>query len=450
MRGLNVVAILVSIVCIGDASAAGEPPLAQRIAGARPGDTLIVDGGTHRGTITIDKPLKLLGRNGATIDGGGSGDVVIVAAADCEIRGFTIRGSGDNLDQENTGIRVLGARATIEGNRFDDVLFGIDLKGSAGCVIRGNHISSKDLDIARRGDALRLFRSDDCLIEDNVIENGRDALLWYSNRIVIRRNVSRNNRYGFHMMYANDVTVQENDLRDNSVGVYLMYGKKFRLLNNRLAGNRGPSGYGLGLKEVDQYTIEGNFFTGNRVGAYIDGSPYTRKAGSATFTRNAFACNDVGLTVLPAVRGNRIFENSFLDNIEQVAVQGRGAIAGNEFAVNGRGNFWSDYGGYDANHDGVGDQPYASRRLFENLIDREPKLRLLLFSPAHDAIEFVGRAMPSVRPEPKFADAAPLMAPPQVGVTAWGHRPSAAAMAGLGGSLLAFAGLVVAVAGGKP
>ncbi|HTL30166.1 MAG TPA: NosD domain-containing protein, partial [Tepidisphaeraceae bacterium] len=122
-----------------------------------------------------------------------------------------------------------------------------------------------------------------------------------------------------------------------------------------------------------------------------------------------FACNDIGMSLLPAVRGNRIVANNFVDNFEQVSVLGRGAIDGNEFAVDGRGNFWGDYGGYDANHDGVGDQPYRARKLLESLIDREPKLRLILFSPSHDAIEFIGRAMPAVQPEPKFSDPSPLM-----------------------------------------
>jgi nitrous oxidase accessory protein len=190
-----------------------------------------------------------------------------------------------------------------------------------------------------------------------------------------------------------------------------MYGRKYVLRANEFLRNRGPSGYGLGMKEIDSFTVESNRFSGNRVGCYIDGSPYTRKPGSAVFTHNTFACNDVGMTMLPAVRGNRIIENNFVDNIEQVAVQGRGAITGNDFALNGRGNFWSDYVGFDANHDGVGDQPYRARQLFESLIDREPKLRLVLFSPAHNAIEFMARAMPAVQPEPKFADPAPLMRP---------------------------------------
>lgn len=402
--------ILAAVLSLIGARAQAGLDLQRLIDAAEPGATIRVPAGTY-GPIRCDKPITLIGENWPIIDGGGKSDVVIFAGAASRISGFVIRNSGDSLDHESTGLRVVGASSVIENNRFENVLFGIDLKSAPGCVIRGNHIGSMPLDIARRGDALRLFRSDDCLIEANTIEDGRDALLWYSNRVIVRNNTSRRNRYGFHMMYANEVTLEGNTVTDNSVGIYLMYGKKFKVAGNRLLRNRGPSGYGIGLKEVDQYDIRDNDLAANRVAIYIDGSPFTRRAGAASITRNNFACNDIGLALLPAVKGNAIHENNFIDNIEQLAVLGRGAVGGNDFARDGRGNFWSDFGGYDANHDGVGDQPYVSRKLFESLADRQPQLRLFLFSPAHDAIEFVGRAIPAIRPEPKFSDANPLMAP---------------------------------------
>ena len=439
------IAIFLTLAFVATQTRGNE--LQARIDAAAPGDAIEVGPGVYRGTITVKKSIKLIGRGSPVIDAGGKGDVLILQAHDCEVRGFVIRNSGDSLDFENAGVRVLGKNTVVADNRFENVLFGIDLKAAPNCRITGNHITSKPLDIARRGDAVRLFRSNDCLIEDNVIEHGRDALLWYSNKVIVRRNVSRHNRYGFHMMYANDVTLEDNVLSDNSVGIYLMYGRKFTLRGNTLLRNRGPSGYGLGLKEVDVYTVERNVFSGNRVGCYVDGSPYTRKAGSATFTANTFACNDIGITMLTAVRGNRITGNNFIDNIEQVAVQGRGAVAGNEFAVAGRGNFWGDYGGYDANHDGVGDQPYRARKLFESLVDREPRLRLLLFSPAHDAIEFMARAMPAVQPEAKFADPSPLMQPVPVAVAS-GTPTSPRLLAATAAGLVALAALVGVVAFG--
>lgn len=423
--------------------------LQARIDAAADGETVIVEPGVYQGTFLVTKPIKLIGRDRPVLDAEGKGDVLILQAHDCEVRGFTIRGSGDSLDRENTGVRVLGQNTVIDDNRFEDVLFGVDLKNASNGRITNNHITSKPLDIARRGDALRLFRSNDCLIENNTIEHGRDALLWYSNKVVVRGNISRHNRYGFHMMFANEVTLEDNILSDNSVGIYVMYGRKFSVRGNTMLRNRGPSGYGLGLKEIDAYTIENNVFSGNRVGCYIDGSPYTRRPGSAAFTHNTFACNDIGITMLPAVKGNRITDNNFVDNIEQVAVQGRGAVSGNDFAVSGRGNFWGDYAGYDANRDGVGDQPYRARKLFESLVDREPRLRILLFSPAHDAIEFIGRAMPGVQPEPKFADPAPLMQPVAVNVSS--ARPAQRRLLlATGAALVAVAALVGVAAFGLP
>ena len=94
------------------------------------------------------------------------------------------------------------------------------------------------------------------------------------------------------------------------------------------------------------------------------------------------------------------------------SILGRGELTGNEFDRDERGNFWSDYPGYDRDGDGVGEANYESRLLFENLTAREPSLRLFMFSPIHQAVEFIARAVPAVRPEPKFTDYYPLIEPP--------------------------------------
>jgi nitrous oxidase accessory protein len=120
----------------------------------------------------------------------------------------------------------------------------------------------------------------------------------------------------------------------------------------------------------------------------------------------------------------------------------------NEFAHQGRGNFWSNYSGYDADRDGVGDQPYAPSTLFENLIDREPKLRLMLFSPAHDAIDFIGRAMPATRAAPKFRDTSPLVAP--IVMAGAPDDIGAGPLARVALLLLAASGLLITVASDLP
>jgi nitrous oxidase accessory protein len=382
--------------------------IGRRIAAAKAGDTIEVGAGVYREHIIIDKPIRLIGVGRPTIDGGGTGDIVQITAPDVTIRGFNIVNTGIDLDAENAAIHVVAPRATIEDNRLDSILFGIDLRESSDSVLRNNRVGGKDLDIARRGDGIRLWRSDRALVEGNVVHDGRDAVLWYSTGIVARNNVVERSRYGLHLMYSDGVVIENNTLRENSVGVYVMYSKDVEIRGNRLMKNRGPSGYGIGLKETDRFTVSGNLITSNRVGVYLDGSPFgTSKPGE--FVRNTLAYNDIAMTFLPAVRGNEIVGNNFIDNVEQISVGGRGQLDGNAFWKGEEGNYWSDYVGYDLNGDGVGDFVHESETLFENLMDQEPKLRLLLYSPTQQAIEFVGKAIPATRPEAKFVDEVPKM-----------------------------------------
>ncbi len=419
--------------------------IGRLIADAPAGATVRVPPGVYREHIVITRPITLIGVGRPVIDGGGAGDIFRIAAPDVTIRGFTIRNTGISLDQENAAIRVTAPRATIEDNILDDILFGIDLREAPGSVVRGNRIGGKRLDIARRGDGLRLWRSDNVLIEGNTIRAGRDAILWYSTGVVVRGNTSTNCRYGLHLMFSDHVTIEDNTLTANSVGVYLMYCTGVDLRRNRFIRNRGPSGYGIGLKEADQFSVADNLFVGNRVGVYIDGSPFT-DAMPGVFTHNTIAYNDVGFTFLPSARNNEITENNFIDNIDQVSVAGRGSLEANRFWKGDIGNFWSDYTGYDQNADGVGDFVHESQTLFGNMMDSEPSLRLFLFSPAQQAIEFVGRALPSVRPEPKFTDEVPLMRPVRIAIALEPQPGARSMLGGIGAALVAIGAGIVGAA----
>lgn len=417
-----------------------------RLLAEAPDNAVIEVGpGTYRERIRITRPVTLIGVGRPVIDGGGSGDIIEIAAPDVTFKGFTVRNTGIDLDKENAAIRVLAPRAVIEDNILEDILFGIDLREAPGSIVRANRIGGKELDIARRGDGLRLWRADNTLVENNQIHDGRDAILWYSKGVTIRGNTSYDCRYGLHLMFSDDVTIEDNRLERNSVGIYLMYSAGIELRRNLLVSNRGPSGYGIGLKEADRFVVVDNIISGNRVGIYIDGSPFTAKQ-PGTFTRNTIACNDIGLTFLPSARNNEFVDNNFIDNIEQVSVAGRGNLNANRFWIEDRGNFWSDYTGYDQNQDGIGDFVHESQTLFENMMDKEPRLRLFLFSPAQQAIEFVGRAVPAVRPEAKFVDEVPLMRPVIIGRTMPPPPGSLARLAATGFVLLVLGGAVLAAA----
>ncbi|HMQ14607.1 MAG TPA: nitrous oxide reductase family maturation protein NosD [Phycisphaerae bacterium] len=439
-----VVAVVALALLMGSPTVRADAPtrrdLNALIAAAGPGDVLLLPAGVY-GPATIDKPLTLVAEGRATIDAGGRGDALRVTAPDVTVRGFHIRGTGDSLDQQNAGMVVSAAAARIEDNTLEDVLLGVLLNGAPGTVVRGNTIRGKPLELPRRGDGIRLWNSPDARVEDNVVEGVRDVVVWYSRGVRLTGNHVSNSRYGLHFMYSSDSVVEDNRLSDNSVGVFLMYSHGLVLRRNALEHNRGPSGYGIGLKDMDGLTCEENVVVANRVGLYVDSSP-SRVDVTHHFRRNVFAFNDVALALLPAVQRNHFSDNTFMENIEQVAILGGGQLRSNLFTVAGRGNYWSDYAGYDADGDGLGDLQYRAMSLFENLLDREPQLRLFVYSPAQQAIELASRAFPIMRPEPKITDDAPLMSPVMVD-----FQPRAAAVgpfASVSTGLLALAGLIVA------
>jgi nitrous oxidase accessory protein len=383
--------------------------LAVAIAEAQTGDTVEVYGGVYQGPFVIDRSLTLIGHDWPVIDGGGRGTVLNFTAPDITLRGFVIRDSGNSLDQENSGIAVEAPGAVVENNRLQETLFGIYLRQADGSTIRNNIISSKDLPVPRRGDPIRVWYSNDVLIENNVVNKGRDVVLWYSERLTVRDNEVSEGRYGLHFMYCDDATIENNLLVDNSVGTFLMYSRRLKLLGNTIARNRGPSGFGVGLKDMDDAIIKENLFLDNRVGAHLDNSP--REINSiGRFEGNVFAYNDVGVNLMPSVRHNEFSGNSFVDNEQQVSIAGGGGQAeANNWTAGEAGNYWSDYVGYDGDADGNGDVPYRAERLFENLMDHNSSLRLFMYSPVEQAIEFAARAVPFVKPQPKLTDERPLM-----------------------------------------
>jgi nitrous oxidase accessory protein NosD len=111
---------------------------------------------------------------------------------------------------------------------------------------------------------------------------------------------------------------------------------------------------------------------------------------------------------MPSIERNAFSGNSFIENTEQIEVRGGGTLSGNKWFEDKKGNYWSDYVGYDENKDGIGDIPYLAESLFESFIDRYPNLKVFIFSPVSQAIEFASQAFPVMKPEPKVTDNYPL------------------------------------------
>lgn len=363
---------------------------------AQVGDTLEVHGGIYP-ALVVDKTVTITGLDAPVIDGGGRGTVVQLNAPDVVFQGFVVRGSGPEPDRDHAGITIRGTGAVVADNRLEDVLFGVYVSEADGAVVRDNDITSKaDFDEARKGDGIRVWYSHGVQLIGNTVHEARDIVLWYSNDLVLSGNRVTRGRYGVHFMYCDGARVEHNDFEDNSTGLYVMYSHDVVLRFNTIRGQWGPSGYGVGFKESDDITLSDNVIVDNRGGLFFDGTPFSL-GGYARIVDNVVAYNDVGVTLMPAVKNLEITGNAFWENTQQMSLSGSGTPGVNLW----RGNAWSDYAGYDLDGDGIGDTPYRAERTFEGIADHEPLLRAFLFSPAAQAIEFAGQTLPVLKPQPR-------------------------------------------------
>src|SRR5262249_20396076 len=130
-----------------------------------------------------------------------------------------------------------------------------------------------------------------------------------------------------------------------------------------------------------------------------------------TVTGNVVGGNDRGIVLEPSISRVVFTGNSFLFNTVQVEVLGHSLAEQNQWSQNGRGNYWSDYVGFDADGDAIGDVPHSVEQFFEHLSDEYPLVGILRMSPAMHAMELAARAFPVVKPRTTVIDRYPLLRP---------------------------------------
>ncbi|MCE5233077.1 MAG: nitrous oxide reductase family maturation protein NosD [Mizugakiibacter sp.] len=414
-------ALAVLLAWLPDAGAAAPADaLAQAIARAAPGATITVPTGVHVVHLRLDKPLTLVGAPGAVLDGEDSGDVIRIAASDVVVRGLAIRRSGTDLTAMNAGVFVeqQARRVAIVGNALEDVLFGVYLNGAADVRVIGNRIRGvAALRSPDRGDGIHLWNDTGVEVRDNDVGTVRDGIYIYvspRNRIVGNR--IHDVRYGIHYMYSNHNLIAGNITTRTRAGYALMQSDHLTVSGNR---SLGDATYGMLLNYVTYSTLDGNIVrdvTGERdehgqplpggegKGMFVYNSEYNRIAG------NDIVRCPIGIHVTAGSEGNLVHGNAFVDNRVQVKYVQNVA---QEWSWRGRGNYWSDYVGWDLDGDGRGDAAFRPNDGVDILFWKYPGARLLMSSPAILTLRYVQRAFPVFTP-PSVSDSHPLMARPAV------------------------------------
>jgi nitrous oxidase accessory protein len=381
------------------------------------GAVLCLEPGEYAGPVRLTRPVTLWGPRGAVVRSSGEGSTVRVEADGVRLQGFSVAGSGRRFEQTDAAVLLRGCDLSAEGLHISGALFGISVERSARVRLAGNQIiGTGGKDLGLRGDAIRFWEVHDSVIEDNLVRESRDIVVWYSPDNLMRGNRVEDGRYGTHFMYSSRNAVRDNVYLGNVVGVFVMYCDEVEVAGNLVAEAAPPGGMGLGLKDAGNVRVLDNRMIRNPVGIYIDTSP-VRRDQENRFRGNALDFCDAGIVFHRSETRNAFEGNDLRGCPVPVRVEGGGDARG----VRWSGNYFDDYSGYDLDGDGAGDVPYEQRRLSLQLTSRHESLRFFRGTPAFGLLDLVSKVFPVLAPQELLRDESPRMAANLAGEVAGAH-----------------------------
>jgi nitrous oxidase accessory protein len=410
----------------GRPAAGAASPLQARIDAAPPGSTLVVGPGTYAGDLTLDRPLRLVGRGRPKLLGSGIGSVVRIRAAGVTVDGFDIdgRGGGD-LGRDSSGIHIAAPRAVVRNCRIVRSLFGIYLRAADGSVIdRCVVVGIPGKDPGEKGSGIHVWNTHGFRIQGCTVTQTRDGFyIQSSTGGLVRGNTARDLRYGLHFMFSDDDRFEDNTFENGAAGAALMYSRRLTFKRNRFLHNRGFASVGLLLRTCDELVAEDNLIADNARGIFLEGS-YDN-----VFRGNVVAASDDAVVLYDSCARNRFTGNSFFANLSPLQLVGRRTDT--VFA----GNYWSDNAEPDLDGDGRSDRPYRLSSVFDHFRGNLTAADLMAQGPAALALAAAEEAFPVLDPVP-VEDPAPLARPPAAAARLAQERGASPSPAGLLASLV--------------
>jgi nitrous oxidase accessory protein len=317
--------------------------IAAAIGNATDGDTIFVKKGIYEEeTLEISKALFIIGQDVENTVVNLHPPLVTSTiftqtftsyANPVNIKADDVKLSGLTINSEGGEISATGNRTQITGNILNT---DVHLRGSYQTVSKNNLTAGVTCSIGVYGN----------IYKNNVVNGSIGCVSGSYNRFfannVLGGVISSGGTSSNNLIYGNTVkngdgiwacsgaVVAKNTVTDSETGISVGWGFNNIICGNIITNNRGA---GLTKLEGTNNTFYANYVANNSVGVEI-GVISWQHSGNNTF-----------------------YHNDFVQNIQQTKVIN---LDHSDYWDNGKeGNYWSNYTGSDANHDGLGDSPYV-------------------------------------------------------------------------------------------
>jgi len=384
-------------------------PLQDAINRAPENAIIKLPAGIYSGNIVINKPLTIMGKeSNVIIKGEKRGSVVTINSSYVKLKNLTIIDSGNQMITLDSAIKIKKADyCEVTHCKLLNSLYGIDFMMANHSLISDNYITSKKNDIEFRGDALKIWYSNNNIIKNNTIDTVRDSTLTYSHYNLIKNNTFLKSRFALQISMSHDNTIEDNILKYNSVGMMLMMVKDTKILQNSVLSSTGAAGMGILLKHTKNILLENNSVKYNAVGIYID-TKHTEKGMQRKILNNTIAYNKEALNFHAAIKNNTIIGNKVYANIDDVVKSARSNVTYLNVIEK---NYWDRYSGFDKNSDNIGDTSHIMYQYADQLWHYNHNIKFFYASPLFSLLNFLANLAPFVEPVLILEDKKPLIKP---------------------------------------
>jgi len=392
------------------------------------GDVITLASGSYLGNFIVTKQITLRsansknGKGEAIIDAQGKGHAIRLKNSDITIENLTIINWGDDLTEQNAGIysndKIDNNKVpnlVIRNNRLTGDGFGIWVNYVDKAKITNNRIKGNlALRSADRGNGIQVANVINSHVFNNEISETRDGVYVISSQDnLIEQNTMHHLRYGVHYMYSYDNTVKNNVAYSTRAGYAMMSSRRLLIEGNKTTDSED---YGFLLNFITQSTIKNNHIKNvwtkpeNKVLGRDGKGLFVYNSGFNTFTGNIIDTAEIGIHLTAGSADVKIYGNSFINNPTQVKY-----VSNNkqEWSKENKGNYWSNYLGWDMDNDGIGDTIFEPNDGIDKLVWQYPEMKMIMDSPAILILRWVQRQFPVLKP-PGVKDSFPLMSPPHI------------------------------------